>query len=304
MVGDFRGLVLAWARRGDALCDIAGAACPYTLPIAGQPLIARVLRSVAAAGASEILVVAGAAIVEDVMAAAGDPGVPVGWSVLPDSEFETTALEVARAELGPGPVLIHLGDSLTSEGFGDGVAEVGKLFLSGGRVLACTLDDLPETADDVTLGMLEGAAERVELEGVWKYDGTVEGVLEANRFALDEIKRGRIGADLSHASVEGRVQIHPSAVLDGAKLRGPVYIGPGAVLSETYVGPYSSIGADVRLEGVEIENSIVLPGAAIRFPGRRLEASIVGEGAQIGRDFSLPSALRLRVGPGADIQLS
>jgi hypothetical protein len=48
----------------------------------------------------------------------------------------------------------------------------------------------------------------------------------------------------------------------------------------------------------------VLPGAQIRFPGRRLEASLVGEGAQIGRDYSLPSALRLRVGPGADIQLS
>jgi hypothetical protein len=30
----------------------------------------------------------------------------------------------------------------------------------------------------------------------------------------------------------------------------------------------------------------------------------VGERAQIGRDYTLPSALRLRVGPDADIQLS
>src|SRR2546423_7608767 len=213
------------------------------------------------------------------MAAAGDPGVPVGWSVLPDADFEEAALDAARAELGPGPVLIHLGDSLTTESFGVAAPEADRLFVSGERVLACALTDLPENDDGVALASLGPGAERVELDGVWKYDGTVDGVLEANRFALDEIKRGRIGADLSRASVEGRVQIHPTAVLDGAKLRGPVYIGPGAVLSETYVGPYSSIGADVRLEGVEIENSIVLPGAAIRFPGRRLEASIVGEGA-------------------------
>ena len=60
----------------------------------------------------------------------------------------------------------------------------------------------------------------------------------------------------------------------------------------------------MALEGVEIEHSIVMPRATIRYPGRRLEASLVGEDAQIGRDFSLPSALRLRVGRGADIQLS
>ena len=62
--------------------------------------------------------------------------------------------------------------------------------------------------------------------------------------------------------------------------------------------------ARYALEGVEIEHSIVLPGAQIRYPGRRLESSLVGEGAQIGRDYSLPSALRLRVGPNAEIQLS
>jgi glucose-1-phosphate thymidylyltransferase len=100
------------------------------------------------------------------------------------------------------------------------------------------------------------------------------------------------------------VSVDASAELDGAKIRGPVWIGPGARLVETYVGPYTSIGAGVTLEGVEIENSMVLPGAQIRYPGRRLEASIVGEGAQIGRDYSLPSALRLRVGPGSEIQLS
>jgi NDP-sugar pyrophosphorylase family protein len=81
-------------------------------------------------------------------------------------------------------------------------------------------------------------------------------------------------------------------------------LGPGPVLVHLSDGPYTSIGARVELEGVEIENSIVLPGAQIRFPGRRIEASLVGEGAQIGRDYTLPSALRLRVGPGSDIQLS
>jgi glucose-1-phosphate thymidylyltransferase len=149
-----------------------------------------------------------------------------------------------------------------------------------------------------------GAGTEVQLEGAWRYDGTVDGALAGNTLALDGLKRGRLGVDLANASIQGRVHIDPSAELVGAKLRGPVFIGPGARLVETYVGPYTSIGPEVTLEGVEIEHSIVLPGAQIRFPGRRLEGSMVGEGADIGRDFSLPSALRLRVGPGSQIQLS
>jgi glucose-1-phosphate thymidylyltransferase len=188
---------------------------------------------------------------------------------------------------GDVPILVHSSDSLLPAGF---APQPGAVFTVGERVVAYALDEAPETS--------------IELEGAWCYDGMVDGVLEANTLALDVLKLGRIGADLSNASVQGRVSIHPTAALDAAKIRGPVVIGPEAHVVETYVGPYTTIGARVDLEGVEIENSIVMPGAHIRFPGRRLEASLVGEGAQIGRDYSLPSALRLRVGPGADIQLS
>jgi NDP-sugar pyrophosphorylase family protein len=293
--------VLACARTGDDLCDIAGPGCPYTLPIAGRPLIGHAIRSLRDAGVSEVLVVAGEAIFEDVVAAVGEPDVEIRYSVHADAECESIALRAAAEALGPGPVLIHLADALLPRGLGEIEAGTARVFTNGDRVVACVLATLP---DGSTLSEATKDAERIELEGAWKYDATVDGVLEANRAALDELKRGRIGAVLANASVQGRVSIDPSAVLDGAKLRGPVFIGPGAVVSETYIGPYTSISAGVRLEGVEIEHSIVLPGAVIRYPGRRIEASLVGERAQIGRDFSLPSALRLRVGPGADIQLS
>jgi len=303
LVGDFRGLVLACVRTGDELCHIAGAGCPYTLPIAGEPLIGHALRSLRHAGAAEVLIVVGAEILEDVATAVGDPGVEIHYAVQPGADCESTALRAARKTLGPGgPLLVHLADSFLPNGLGEVRAGERRVYVHGDRVIAWTLDDLPDAAEALSPAA-GGGAERVQLEDARCYDGSVDGVLDANKAALDELKRGRVGADLSKATVQGRVSIHPSAVLDGAKLRGPVSIGPGAVLVETYVGPYTSIGADVRLEGVEIEHSIVMPRATIRYPGRRLEASLVGEGAQIGRDFSLPSALRLRVGRSADIQL-
>jgi NDP-sugar pyrophosphorylase family protein len=278
--------VTAFARSGDELCHIAGAGCPYTLPIAGRPLIRHAIRSLRDAGIDTILVVVEPALAEQVVVAVGDPGVTLHYALEHDRSDEALA-RAAHKALGPGAVLVHLADSLLPGGF---APEPATAYTSAGHVVVHPLG--------------ETDADRVELDGVWRYDGTVDGVLDANSAALDDMKRARIGADLTGASVQGRVSIHPTAVLEAAKIRGPVSIGPEARIVETYVGPYTSIGAGVELEGVEIENSIVLPGAQIRFPGRRLEASLVGEGAQIGRDYSLPSALRLRVGPGADIQLS
>ncbi|MEA2424616.1 MAG: glucose-phosphate thymidylyltransferase [Thermoleophilaceae bacterium] len=266
------------------MVHIAGPACPYTLPIGGRPLIRHAIRSLRDAGIDEVLVVVDPAIVEDVVMAVGDPGVALHYALSPGGE--DSLVHAAREAFGPGPVLVHHSDALLPDGF---TPAEDTTFTSAGRVLAHTLGS---------------AAQQVEVEDAWVYDGTVEGVLEANSAALDRLKRGRIGADHTSASIQGRVSIHPTAVLQGAKIRGPVYIGPEAQIVETYVGPYTSIGARVKLEGVEIENSIILPGAEISFPGRRLEASMVGERAQIGRDYSLPSALRLRIGPGADIQLS
>jgi NDP-sugar pyrophosphorylase family protein len=269
LVGDFRGLVRASARPGDELCKIAGPGCPYTLPVGGQPLIARAVKAVCDAGAKQILVAVDESIAEFVAPAVGEPkGAEVHVAVQPDSDDDATTRAVDTV-LGPGPLVFSAGDALVA--------------------------DPRRTV---------GEGDVVELEAAWRYDGTVDGILDANTIALDALKRGRVGVDLSNASVQGRVHIDPSAELAGAKLRGPVYIGPGARLLETYVGPYTTIAAGVTLEGVEIEHSIVLPEAQIRYPGRRLEASLVGEGAQIGRDYSLPSALRLRVGPGSEIQLS
>jgi glucose-1-phosphate thymidylyltransferase len=263
-----------------------GNGCPYVIPIAGRALIRHAVRWLCDAGIDEILIAVDPALAEEIVMAVGDPGVTLHYALLKDRS-DAALLDTARATLGDGPVLVHLADSLLS----DGVApQAGATYTSGGQVVAHFLGD--------------DSGPRIELDGAWRYDGTIDGVLEANTIALDGLKRGRIGADHSNAVVEGRVSIHPTAILEGAKIRGPVSIGPGAQIVETYVGPYTSIGADVRLEGVEIEHSIVLPGAQIRYPGRRLEASMVGEGAQIGRDYSLPSALRLRVGPSSEIQLS
>jgi glucose-1-phosphate thymidylyltransferase len=154
------------------------------------------------------------------------------------------------------------------------------------------------------LGETGGRLETRIVSGSWKYSGAVDGLLEANRMVLDGIESDVTGCDLSDARIEGRVQIHPTAVLERSTVRGPAVIGPGAVLQDAFVGPYSSVGAGVRLEGAELEHSIVLDNAVIRHIGQRLEDSLVGNGATVTRDFAFPSGLRLRVGRKAEVLLA
>ncbi len=98
--------------------------------------------------------------------------------------------------------------------------------------------------------------------------------------------------------------VHPTARIESSVVRGPAILGPRARLIDSYVGPYSSIGPDVVIEGAEIEHSVVLAGASIRHLGGRLEASVVGPRAKVFRDFRLPRALRLQVGEGAEVSLA
>jgi len=137
-----------------------------------------------------------------------------------------------------------------------------------------------------------------------RYAGDSTDLLELNRIVLD-----RLEGDLRHASnrgnqIEGRVCIDKRASVRASVIVGPVVIGPEARVSDAYIGPYTAIGAGARVEGVEVERSIISAGASIMHVGGRLMTSVVGKNARIFRDFSLPRALRLQVGEGNEVALS
>ena len=138
----------------------------------------------------------------------------------------------------------------------------------------------------------------------WYYTGAIDSALEVNRFLLEEVAVQPPECELLETVLQGPAQIDNSATLEHSIIRGPVVVGPRTRLVDAYIGPYTSIGEDVCVEGAEIENSIVLSCSRIRHVGGRLEASVIGPGASICRDFRLPRALRLHVGEGARVSLA
>ncbi len=141
-------------------------------------------------------------------------------------------------------------------------------------------------------------------DGCWCYAPDCDHLLEGNRMILDGLPHIPPETAPDSVRVEGRVAIHPTARIERTTIRGPAVIGGGAEVLDTFIGPYTSIGAEARLEGAEIEHSIVLEGASIHHVGQRIEASVIGAGAEITRDFGMPSALRLRVGRESTVRLA
>jgi glucose-1-phosphate thymidylyltransferase len=140
-------------------------------------------------------------------------------------------------------------------------------------------------------------------DGWRRYRGSPKDLLEVNRVALDLLPQSAHHAPRDGNCIEGRVHIDSTASVTTSVLVGPVVVGPGAEVANAYIGPYTSIGAGARIEGVEIERSIILPGASVMHVGGRLASSLVGRGAHVFRDFSLPRAMRLCVGEGDEVAL-
>ena len=86
-------------------------------------------------------------------------------------------------------------------------------------------------------------------------------------------------------------------------MRGPAIIGPTPSSPTPTSAPTRPSAPGVIIEAAEIEYSIVLAGAELRFVGTRLESSIIGRDARIARAFDPPATMRMSVSDGVEVIL-
>ena len=166
------------------------------------------------------------------------------------------------------------------------------------------------TCGDVDLTLLgkrisaAGGTVEVTLADMWRqYQGDPLDLLDLNRLVLDRLEPAPCRFANGSNRIEGRVWIDDAALVRSSVIVGPTVIGPGALITDAYIGPYTSIGQRARVEGAEIERSIIAAGASVTHVGGRLVSSVLGRDARVFRDFSLPRAFRLRVGEGTEVAL-
>jgi glucose-1-phosphate thymidylyltransferase len=304
----------------------------HLVPVANRPILFHNLEALRRAGMLEATIALEPESAQPIIAAVGDGS---AWSLgiryvewMPSTGVHG-ALAAAREFIADEPVLVGQGDALPRElihphiaAFADRRLDAMALRLSGaphdrrgnrvagGYLLShravSILLDRPRASGDPMSGVRRhgGHVSVQEIDGCLPCHGDQDGLLEGNRRMLEDLRGNVDRGAFPSCELQGPVAIHPTARLDHTLVRGPAIIGPGARLSHAYVGPYTSIGANVTVDGSQIEHSIVLEGAQLLHVGARLETSVIGRGARITRSFGLPVAMRLSVGDCAEVTLT
>ena len=139
------------------------------------------------------------------------------------------------------------------------------------------------------------------VSGWWKDTGKLEDMLEANRLMLEHDRAATSAASWSRPPSRAPCRSAPAARLERCTVRGPVVIGAGCRLSDTFVGPYTSISDGVVVDHAEIEHSIVLENSRISHLGTRMSDSLIGRDCVIAHSDARPVAYRFMVGDSCQI---
>jgi glucose-1-phosphate thymidylyltransferase len=325
-----KALVLAGRTSHDRPWPCARSVPKPLVPVANRPILFHHLDALRQAGVLEATIAVEPETASAIRCAVGageDWGLRVDYTESSRALRIGEALRLTRDFVGDEPVLVQRVGALVHErigphiaafadehmdalalrlrsdtAHGDGASADGGWLLSE-RAIAI-LQQRRDGSDDF-LARVRDAGGDVRSRDV---DGCElsheDALLTANRRMLDAIVPAVDPDCLERSEVDGPVIVHPTSRVEDSLIRGPAIIGPRTLLRRAYVGPYTSIGPDVTIEGAEIERSIVFAGAELRFIEARIETSIIGQRARVTRSFAVPKALRLSIGDGAEVSLS
>ena len=137
----------------------------------------------------------------------------------------------------------------------------------------------------------------------WLDTGKKDDLLEANRVVLDDrISRQILGTVDTSSRIIGRVVLEKGAVIKQSEIRGPVIIGTGTLVEDSFIGPYSSVGQNCEIKNSTLEHCVLMDRVSIHDIGR-LEDSILGRNAVIRRPSGSHRAMRLLIGDDAEVTL-
>ena len=132
--------------------------------------------------------------------------------------------------------------------------------------------------------------------GWWIDTGEPGEMLEANSRVLEEITpiiEGYVDRD---SEVDHRVTIEKGAEVINSVIRGPAIIGENTRIVNSYIGPFTAIGAECRVQDSEIERSIVLEHSVIESLPSRIQDILIGRHFVLQRSPIRPKALKLTLG--------
>ena len=136
--------------------------------------------------------------------------------------------------------------------------------------------------------------------GWFKDTGTVADFIECNRLVLDKISN----YPSFRKNISGRVSIDPSAsISENSTILGPCYIGPNAIINNSYIGPFTSIGTNCNINDADIEDSILMDGTKIDLnSSATIRNSVIGPNGNVTVGKDPKKVIRLILGRDSSVE--
>jgi glucose-1-phosphate thymidylyltransferase len=138
--------------------------------------------------------------------------------------------------------------------------------------------------DAINIMIERGLKLRPQAVDVWLDMGTIEAILETNRYLLEH------GCDNTKSLHRENVKIVP-----------PVFIHESAGIDNSTIGPNASIGADCKITNSRVENSILETGVVV--DAAALKSSFIGRQARVQGRSGESTPMELNIGDTSSILL-
>lgn len=143
----------------------------------------------------------------------------------------------------------------------------------------------------------------IEYKGKWLDPGKFDDWLEANEYLLENNLDEKQDSQPTDTKILGKVSIGKNCRISGSELQGPMVIGDDAVIKDSVIGKYTSLGDGCTVENSSVENSVILGGVKISNIKQPISKSLIGTDTEIINGHDPDKSLSFFVGELCKIEI-
>jgi len=138
--------------------------------------------------------------------------------------------------------------------------------------------------DTISVMIEKGAKVRTQTGESWLDTGTIDATLETNHILLEKFGKA------NHTMDEAK---------DGVRILAPSFVHPSAVITESVIGPFASIGPNCRISQAVIQESIIEADTEIKHTA--LIHSLIGRNCFVEGQPNKEEPMSLNIGDNSSV---
>ena len=124
--------------------------------------------------------------------------------------------------------------------------------------------------------------ETCQVKGWWRDPGQLSDIIEANRLVMDRKSLFQVEtAKIRNSKLIGKIGIGRKSKITNSVIHGPVLIGDGVEVTDSYIGPYTSVYHNCVIRGSKLANSVVMEQTTIENVKKKIDQSFIGKEVKI-----------------------